>query len=60
MDCLQSLKKMTERIRKFQILNTQLFSMLSSYLQKEDEATTSLQNVCCYTPPMHPSVATSV
>ncbi|XP_025103789.1 cytoplasmic FMR1-interacting protein 2-like isoform X2 [Pomacea canaliculata] len=55
-----SLKKMTERIRKFQILNTQLFSMLSSYLQKEDEATTSLQNVCCYTPPMHPSVATSV
>ncbi|KAK7504118.1 hypothetical protein BaRGS_00004422, partial [Batillaria attramentaria] len=53
-----SLKKIADRIRKFQILNTQIFSTLNKYLQSDDDS--SMEHIRCFAPPVHPSVATTI
>lgn len=53
-----SLKKIVDRIRKFQILNSQIFSTLNNYRQSDKDA--SLEHIRCFAPPVHPSVATSI
>lgn len=53
-----SLKKITDRVRKFQILNTQIFCVLNNYLATgEDEP---LEHIRCFAPPVHPSVVTPI
>lgn len=57
---LQQLKKMADRIRKFQILNNQIFSVLNKYLSNGDSEDTPIEHVRCYPPPIHQSLATAI
>lgn len=57
---LQSLKKMVERIRKFQILNGQIFAVLSKYLKSSESDAAPMEHVRCYQPPMPQSLSTSI
>ncbi|KAK7103491.1 cytoplasmic FMR1-interacting protein 1 homolog [Littorina saxatilis] len=54
-----SLKKTVDRIRKFQILNTQVFSMLNNFHQRRSD-NVPVEQIRCFVPPIHPSVATNV
>ena len=47
-----------DRIRKFQILNTQIFTTLNNYQQAG--STVPVEQIRCFAPPIHPSAATSV
>ncbi|KAG8586722.1 hypothetical protein GDO81_005460 [Engystomops pustulosus] len=53
------LKKMVERIRKFQILNDEIFSILDKYLKSGDGENTSVEHVRCFQPPIHQSLASN-
>lgn len=55
-----SLKKMVERIRKFQILNGQIFAVLSKYLKSSESDAAPMEHVRCYQPPMPQSLSTSI
>lgn len=46
-----SLKKVTDRIRKFQILNTQIFSILDTYLQSSNAV--PVEQIRCFPPPVY-------
>ena len=52
---LQPLKKFVERVRKFQILNNEIFGILNKYLNPPGEATSPMENVRCFQPPIHSS-----
>ncbi|CAE1145974.1 CYFIP [Acanthosepion pharaonis] len=54
------LKKMVDRIRKFQILNNQIFAVLNKYLKSSDGDNTPVEHVRCYQPPIHQSLATTI
>uniref|UniRef100_A0A0B6ZWY0 Cytoplasmic FMR1-interacting protein n=1 Tax=Arion vulgaris TaxID=1028688 RepID=A0A0B6ZWY0_9EUPU len=54
------LKKMVDRIRKFQILNNQIFSVLNKYLRTNDSDSMPTEHVRCFPPPIHQSLATSI
>jgi cytoplasmic FMR1 interacting protein len=45
---------MVDRIRKFQILNQQIFSVLNKYM-KSGEVDTPLEHVRCFQPPTYPA-----
>lgn len=54
---LQRLKRMVDRIRRFQVLNSQIFAVLNKYLKSGDSDATSVEHVRCFPPPIHPSLA---
>ncbi|XP_059150444.1 cytoplasmic FMR1-interacting protein-like isoform X1 [Physella acuta] len=54
------LKKMVDRIRKFQILNNQIFSVLNKYLRTGDNDSMPTEHVRCFPPPIHTSLATAI
>uniref|UniRef100_A0A9L0SIV9 Cytoplasmic FMR1 interacting protein 1 n=1 Tax=Equus caballus TaxID=9796 RepID=A0A9L0SIV9_HORSE len=53
------LKKMVERIRKFQILNDEIITILDKYLKSGDGESTPVEHVRCFQPPIHQSLASS-
>ncbi|KAK3732632.1 hypothetical protein RRG08_057326 [Elysia crispata] len=54
------LKKVVDRIRKFQILNNQIFSVLNKYLRTNDSEAMPTEHVRCFPPPIHHSMATDI
>ncbi|UYV60204.1 CYFIP1 [Cordylochernes scorpioides] len=54
------LKRMVDRIRRFQVLNSQIFAVLNKYLRSGDVAADVLpvEHVRCFPPPIHQSLAT--
>lgn len=54
------LKKMVDRIRKFQILNNQIFAVLNKYLKTNDSDSIPVEHVRCFQPPIHQSLATTI
>ncbi|KAK3557279.1 hypothetical protein QTP70_026267 [Hemibagrus guttatus] len=53
------LKKMVERIRKFQILNDEIFVILNKYLKSGDGENMPVEHVRCFQPPIHQSLASN-
>ncbi|XP_074599073.1 cytoplasmic FMR1-interacting protein Sra-1 [Brevipalpus obovatus] len=49
------LKRMVDRIRRFQVLNSQIFSILNKYLSSPSAEGNTLEYVKCFQPPMHPA-----
>ncbi|XP_064608148.1 cytoplasmic FMR1-interacting protein 2-like isoform X2 [Liolophura sinensis] len=54
------LKRMVDRVRKFQILNNQIFSVLNKYLKSSDSDNLPVEHVRCFQPPIHQSLATTI
>jgi cytoplasmic FMR1 interacting protein len=52
---LQHLKRMVDRIRRFQVLNSQIFATLNKYLKANDTDASAVEHVRCFPPPVHPS-----
>ena len=55
----QQLKRMVDRIRRFQVLNSQIFATLNKYLRTSTAETDSMpvEHVRCFQPPIHQSLA---
>lgn len=55
----QELKRMVDRIRRFQVLNSQIFATLSKYLRTSsaDSESMPVEHVRCFQPPIHQSLA---
>ncbi|KAK4321422.1 hypothetical protein Pmani_007761 [Petrolisthes manimaculis] len=51
------LKRMCDRIRRFQVLNSQIFSVLNKYLKTSDPDNMPVEHVRCFQPPIHQSLA---
>ena len=52
------LKRMVDRIRRFQVLNSQIFSTLNKYLNSgAATGTEQVEHVKCFQPPIHPAMA---
>ncbi|XP_067136857.1 cytoplasmic FMR1-interacting protein isoform X6 [Centruroides vittatus] len=51
------LKKMVDRIRRFQVLNSQIFAILNKYLKTSDTDNLPVEHVRCFQPPIHQSLA---
>ena len=49
------LKKMVDRIRRFQVLNSQIFAVLNKYLKSSysDQDNLPVEHVKCFQPPIH-------
>ena len=56
----QPLKRMVDRIRKFQILNNQIFAVLNKYLKPGDSDNLPVEHVRCFQPPVHPSQTANI
>ncbi|XP_051985982.1 cytoplasmic FMR1-interacting protein 1 homolog [Xyrauchen texanus] len=54
-----TLKKMVDRIRKFQILNDEIFAILNKYLKSGDGENMPVEHVRCFQPPIHQSLASN-
>uniref|UniRef100_A0A8C4ST04 Cytoplasmic FMR1-interacting protein n=1 Tax=Erpetoichthys calabaricus TaxID=27687 RepID=A0A8C4ST04_ERPCA len=53
------LKKMVDRIRKFQVLNDEIFAILGKYLKSGDGENMPVEHVRCFQPPIHQSLASN-
>ncbi|OCT88143.1 hypothetical protein XELAEV_18016776mg, partial [Xenopus laevis] len=53
------LKKMADRIRKYQILNNEIFAVLNKYMKSVESDSTTVEHVRCFQPPIHQSLATT-
>ncbi|TNM87595.1 hypothetical protein fugu_005816 [Takifugu bimaculatus] len=53
------LKKMVDRIRKFQVINNEIFAILNKYLKSGDGENMPVEHVRCFQPPIHQSLASS-
>ncbi|MGH0171434.1 UNVERIFIED_CONTAM: hypothetical protein FKN15_060154 [Acipenser sinensis] len=53
------LKKMVDRIRKFQVINDEIFAVLSKYLKSGDGESMPVEHVRCFQPPIHQSLASN-
>ncbi|XP_042216361.1 cytoplasmic FMR1-interacting protein-like isoform X3 [Homarus americanus] len=51
------LKRMCDRIRRFQVLNSQIFAVLNKYLKTSDPDNLPVEHVRCFQPPIHQSLA---
>ncbi|XP_045119572.1 cytoplasmic FMR1-interacting protein-like isoform X1 [Portunus trituberculatus] len=51
------LKRMVDRIRRFQVLNSQIFAVLNKYLKTSDPDNLPVEHVRCFQPPIHQSLA---
>ena len=51
---------MVDRIRRFQVLNSQIFATLSKYMRTStaDAENMPVEHVRCFQPPIHQSLAT--
>ncbi|KAL7645445.1 UNVERIFIED_CONTAM: hypothetical protein RMT77_003831 [Armadillidium vulgare] len=58
-DCVKGiqLKKMCDRIRRFQVLNSQIFAVLNKYMRTSDPDNAPVEHVRCFQPPIHQSLA---
>ncbi len=56
----QPLKRMVDRVRKFQILNNQVFAVLNKYLKPSDSDNLPVEHVRCFVPPIHHSLTTNI
>lgn len=56
---LQPLKKMADRIRKYQILNNEVFAILNKYMKSVETDSSTVEHVRCFQPPIHQSLATT-
>ncbi|CAG2063974.1 unnamed protein product [Timema podura] len=52
-----ALKRMVDRIRRFQVLNSQIFAVLNKFLKSSDSDVMSVEHVRCFPPPIHPTLA---
>lgn len=50
----QPIKKMVDRIRRFQVLNSQIFSILNKYLSTATMDANTVEKVKCFNPPQYP------
>lgn len=50
-----SLKRLVDRIRRFQVLNSQVFAVLNKYLKSNDLEGSNVEHVRCFPPPPHPA-----
>lgn len=50
----QPIKKMVDRIRRFQVLNSQIFSILNKYLSSATMDANMVEKVKCFNPPTYP------
>lgn len=55
----QPLKKMADRIRKYQILNNEVFAILNKYMKSVETDSSTVEHVRCFQPPIHQSLATT-
>lgn len=55
----QPLKKMADRIRKYQILNNEIFAILNKYMKAVETDSSTVEHVRCFQPPIHQSLATT-
>uniref|UniRef100_A0A8C5UG62 Cytoplasmic FMR1 interacting protein 2 n=1 Tax=Malurus cyaneus samueli TaxID=2593467 RepID=A0A8C5UG62_9PASS len=53
------LKKMADRIRKYQILNNEIFAILNKYMKSVETDSSTVEHVRCFQPPIHQSLATT-
>ncbi|KAF7711946.1 hypothetical protein HF521_000957 [Silurus meridionalis] len=53
------LKKMVDRIRKYQIVNDEIFSILNKYMKSGDGENMPVEHVRCFQPPIHQSLASN-
>uniref|UniRef100_A0A2K5F0V3 Cytoplasmic FMR1 interacting protein 2 n=1 Tax=Aotus nancymaae TaxID=37293 RepID=A0A2K5F0V3_AOTNA len=53
------LKKMADRIRKYQILNNEVFAILNKYMKSVETDSSTVEHVRCFQPPIHQSLATT-
>ena len=55
----QQLKRMVDRIRRFQVLNSQIFATLNKYMRTStaDAENMPVEHVRCFQPPIHQSLA---
>lgn len=53
------LKRMVDRIRRFQVLNSQIFSILNKYLNTTSSEESKLEHVKVFSSPIHPAVSQS-
>ncbi|KAG9346780.1 hypothetical protein JZ751_007099 [Albula glossodonta] len=56
---LKPLKKMADRIRKYQILNNEIFAILNKYMKAVETDSSTVEHVRCFQPPIHQSLATT-
>lgn len=56
---MQNLKRMVDRIRRFQVLNSQIFAIFNKYLKSSDGEGSNVEHVRCFPPPPHPTMMTS-
>lgn len=54
------LKKMVDRIRRFQVLNSQIFSVVNKYINSNSPEETKLEQVKVFSSPIHPAVSQTV
>lgn len=54
------LKRMVDRIRRFQVLNSQIFSVINKYINSNSPDETKLEQVNVFSSPIHPAVSQSV
>ncbi|XP_026473678.1 cytoplasmic FMR1-interacting protein-like [Ctenocephalides felis] len=52
-----NLKRMVDRIRRFQVLNSQIFATLNKLLKGVEGDGQSVEHVRCFPPPLHSSLA---
>lgn len=50
---------MVDRIRKFQVINNEIFAILNKYLKSGDGENMPVEHVRCFQPPIHQSLASS-
>uniref|UniRef100_A0A674EBP9 Cytoplasmic FMR1 interacting protein 1 n=1 Tax=Salmo trutta TaxID=8032 RepID=A0A674EBP9_SALTR len=53
------LKKMVDRIHKFQVLNDEIYAILNKYLKSGDGENMPVEHVRCFQPPIHQSLASN-
>jgi len=50
---------MVDRIRRFQVLNSQIFAILNKYLKGSEGEGSNVEHVRCFPPPQHPTMISS-
>lgn len=54
------LKRMVDRIRRFQVLNSQIFSIINKYVNSNSPDGTKLEHVKLFNSPIHPAMSQTV
>lgn len=51
---------MIDRVRRFQVLNSQIFAILNKYLKTGENDSLSVEHIRCFPAPVHPSLASAM